>query len=506
MLSPSEQAELAALEAFLDEGDTNGPEAFAKYYDDCAGFALDHLGTRLWDRQVEICDDLIDNPRVAVRSGHKIGKTRLIACIALWWVCTRPRGLVICTSSVDRQVKTQIWREISKLYAILGGKARFGVECPKDPSTGILFDEYRAIYGFTTRDAEAMAGYSSDQLLFVIDEASGFSNAIYEAVRGNMAGGGRIIATGNPTTTSGWFFEAFTKTRAMWKRHIVDSRTVPNITGNEAPIPGLATQGWVDEMLTEFGEESAVFAVRVAGNPPLAGDRAVVPLGLVEAGAAREVPLGPSRLQIGVDVAREGSDDSTIYARRGLHMFPSKIIHGYDNVDVAGEVMLTVEALRHPGDVGQMTPVVKVDVIGTGSGVVDHLRRMPGIVVVPVDVSRKSEVKRADGSLAYNSLRAEVWFSAREWLEDGGAFPADGQLESELIAAQYDHDNKLRRRVDSKDKLKERLGGQSPDRADGFCLCTYEPPIPETAVEDISGFKSRERVQTHRRKGDLGVW
>ena len=42
--------------------------------------------------------------------------------------------------------------------------------------------------------------------LVEIDEASGFPEEQFEAVIGNMMGGGRCLATGNPTKPTGWFF------------------------------------------------------------------------------------------------------------------------------------------------------------------------------------------------------------------------------------------------------------------------------------------------------------
>ena len=47
------------------------------------------------------------------------------------------------------------------------------------------------MFGMSTDKSERMGGYSGDELLFIVDEASGIDDAIYEAIEGNMAGGAR---------------------------------------------------------------------------------------------------------------------------------------------------------------------------------------------------------------------------------------------------------------------------------------------------------------------------
>jgi len=53
------------------------------------------LSVRPWSRQAEFLDAIAQHRRVAVRSGHKVGKSVGFAGAALWWVATRQRGRVI---------------------------------------------------------------------------------------------------------------------------------------------------------------------------------------------------------------------------------------------------------------------------------------------------------------------------------------------------------------------------------------------------------------------------
>jgi len=504
------------------------PSLFEQYADNPVGFCRDVLrfpGTdgpepiRFWPAQEAIARDVATERRTCVRSGHKVGKTVLVAALSLWWVLTRPRGTAILTSSGDAQVKSQIWKELRKIWQASGGDARFKprLPIPELPSTGLRLDDVRTIYGFTTRDAERMAGHSGDQLLFCIDEASGFPDKLFEAVRGNTAGGGAVLATGNPTQLGGWFFESFHEARRLWSCHHVDSRTTPNATGKGAPIPGLATAEYVREMIDEYGqgdvaraEEHPVFAVRVAGEFPTAGSRQVVPMRAIER-AVRAWPDGaplPAVLELGVDVALFGEDNTVIKPRRGHYAYPSVVVHGFDPVEVAGKVTEVLERYRIAG---QAQPIVKIDDGGGyGAGPIALLRRAGGCVVIPVNAGSASEVEREDGGKAYANLRAELWFGVTAWLEAGGVMPSEPELEAELRAPTYDFTPSMAKRVESKKDIKRRVG-RSPDRADALALAVYTPPWAyaqaATSQPNVSAVAARGRptgLSTRGRGG--GVW
>lgn len=420
------------------------------------------LGLRVWAKQLEIAVALTTHRYVAVRSGHKIGKSVIDAAVALWWVCTRERGRVILTSSISRQVRHILWRELRALCR--KSKQPIGAAPAIDPNTGLRFEDGREILGFTTDEAEAMAGFSGDQILFIIDEASGFPQSLFEAVEGNVAGGGSILATGNPTRNEGFHFDAFRTGRGDWFTLHVSSREVPNVTGLEDPIPGLATSEWIEKMEKTYGKDSPVVSVRVDGNYSLASDDTVISLESVDRATKSWQDITQiGRLCIGVDPARYGDDDSAIQPVRGKHAYRATVIHGCDTVEVAGKVR---EVAFAPGmwRQGEPRPVVRVDVIGFGAGVFDILVRDPRLVVIPVNVA---EVSRDPENFCL--LRDELWWSVREWLLDGGTFPSEPELEAELLAPRYSFDVRGRKKIESKDDIKKRLK-RSPDRADALAL------------------------------------
>lgn len=453
---------------------------FAEYHDDIVGFAIDILGINPWSRQIEILKAVVEHPKTAVRSGHKIGKSTSSAIIALWWFATRPRAFVILTSSGDKQIKEILWPEISRLYR--AAKKKLGGTLYDTHHSGLRAEDQRRIIGISTKRTENMGGFSGAELLFVGDEASGIEEQIFRAIEGNLAGGGRFILFGNPTRQSGTFFDAFHSKAEFWHPIHVSSTETPNCTGDGDPIPGLATPEWVATMHAEHGGPgNSEYDIRVDGNFPTDGKNNVIGSGLVD--KAFKDWLAPTKdageLEFGVDVARYGDDETVICPRRGLITFPLVVLKSMDTIEIAGKVLILTRELRiqdESSPTGWERPRVKVDGTGGwGGGVVDNLKRSEEVRVAEVNVSTSATSEK------YFRLRDQLWFAARDWLKEGGKMQQDAKLRAELIAPTYHVEARGQLRVSSKDEMKEELG-RSPDRADALCLAVYNPPEPHVGT------------------------
>ena len=61
-------------------------------------------------------------------------------------------------------------------------------------------------------------------MLFIVDEASGVADPIMEAITGTLAGANnKLLLMGNPTKTSGTFYESHTADRALYRCHTVNA-------------------------------------------------------------------------------------------------------------------------------------------------------------------------------------------------------------------------------------------------------------------------------------------
>lgn len=441
----------------------------ARWRDDSVSFVREVTGTVPWSRQVDAMRAVERHTFTAVRSGHKCGKSRMVAGIALWWLCTRPQARVVFTANAGHQVENILWPELRKLYELSARAGRpIGGRLYDDYHKGLKLPDGREVFGLTTRDTEAFAGISSPNLLFLVDEASGFPEPIFASVIGNLAGGGRVVLTGNPTRTSGTFFDAFHSKRDLWGTVRISSLESPNFHGGN--VPGLATPAWAELARRQWGEGSPAWDVRVLGNFPKGDSDTVITLGLVEDAKARE-PNADGPLEVGLDCARFGGDETVLVARRGFALPLVQSIQPGDGPDTAGRA---VHALREAGllRAGER-PRVKVDEIGVGASVLDALARMTEVEAVGVNVSRV-----ASDEEHYHSLRDELWFAIRSWLADGGALPESERLEADLLAPKYGFDARGRYVVESKDSMKKRLG-RSPDWADALALSIHNPPRAE---------------------------
>lgn len=405
------------------------------------------------------------------------------AILALWWASTQPGARVILLAPTYRQINEIVWREIVALYK----RARWplGGKLAVEPENGLRWRDGRQIFGFSTDGKERVAGFSGN-ILYILDEASGIDDQTHEVVATSPRG--RVCQISNPTRSDGAFYRSHHQGRSVWHTISISSeeaarenRLITYSDGSTGRLyEGIADDAWVSARAAEFGTESYFYDVRVRGAFSRQTDNAVIPLGLVEAAQARwTLNPGLGRLEVGVDVARFGSDSSCIVWRRGTWASKPIVIQGADNVTVAGRVLELVRAERRGGE----TAVVRVDT-SNGGGVADILRRSAEHENGALEVL---DVLAQDGSgtIEFSKRRDEVWFRMRAWLLTGALAP-DDMLGQDLVTPTYDFDERGRRKVESKRDLKKRLG-RSTDRADALGLAVFseDEPFDAERVLDI---------------------
>jgi hypothetical protein len=307
----------------------------SRWQDDICAFAEECLGVKMWSELRKILQAVEDPKqlRIAVRACRKVSKTTADAIAALWWPLKYPDGKVFITASGNRTIEAVVWAEVRKRY--LQAKAHIDLpKCAKLPHVGIKWPDERAIFGYSTNEAEKVQGISGN-VLYVVDEASGVDDSILHAIQGNLAGGGKLFMTSNPTRIGGFFHSVFEKMPAGWSLFHIRAADSPNVIADEEIIPGLATNEWVEEMADIWGPDSALYDVHVNGEFPSQEDKGIIPLHAVIAANERYKEAcepfeetdgrvydrlvhseadGP--LEIGVDVARFGDDESVIVAVR----------------------------------------------------------------------------------------------------------------------------------------------------------------------------------------------
>jgi hypothetical protein len=322
-------------------------------------------------------------------------------------------------------------------------------------------------------NAEAFQGLhaANSSAFYVFDEASGVPDKIFDAREGGTTDGEAMVFDfGNPTRNTGRFFEQTVgRFKHRYITHQIDSRSV-SITNKKR------IQQWVDD----YGEDSDFVKIRVRGQFPAVGDRQFIASDDVQTAMLR--PLVPDRtapLVLGVDVARQGSNESVIAIRRGrdARSFLPRRFLGLDTVQLTGRV---IEVIREFRALGVQTSGLFVDGTGIGGGVVDQLRHLG------YDVTEVQFGSRPIDSKTYRFRSDELWGRLRDGIKAGLCLPdlntSEGTLlQRQLTQREFAYTLRGHLSLESKDDMESR-GVESPDIADALALTYAQEVAPLQTV------------------------
>ena len=428
-------------------------EAIAALREDPALFVETVLQATPQKWQRKALDAIAANDRVAIKSGHGGGKTAFESWVVLWWLMTHYPCKVAVTANSAHQLSDVLWTEIDRWARNMPSAFKDLLEFKSDKiSLKGATDSFAVARTSRRENPESLAGFHSPHMLFVVEEASGVPNVIFETASGALSTpGAKIIMCGNPTRSDGYFYDAFHGDRDKW--HCI---TVSCEEGE------YVDPKFIDEMSGKYGAESNVFKVRVLGEFPTQSDDVLLPLHLIEDAVTRDVEAGPTTPVVwGLDVARFGGDRSALAKRQGNVLIePIKTWQNKDLMELAGIVLSEYDAVPY-----SMRPqAIYIDAIGLGAGLADRLRELD-MPAVAVSVSETASLKDR-----FNRLRDELFWGAREWFEARDChIPDDGTLMAELSGIRYKYLSTGKLKVESKDEMKRR-GQRSPDVADAFVL------------------------------------
>jgi hypothetical protein len=426
-----------------------------------AQFAVDVFGATPTDQQWEASRAIVERRRVSIRSGHGTGKSAFMAWCVLWFMSCYYPCKVPSTAPTSHQLEDILWAEIAKWHAAMRErvpqlanefewtKERFYLKSNPNESFAVAR---------TARPErpEALQGFHSENILFLIDEASGVAENVFQVAEGALSTEGAfVVMAANPTREEGYFYDSHHKMRDRWAALHWD--------GEQSPM---VSRQYVDDMRAKYGVDSPIYQVRVKGNFAPATD-GVIPLSLCEAARVREVqPIASAPVIWGLDVARFGDDSTALAKRKGnVQLEPTREWYGLDTMQVAGMIAAEYRDAR------EKPWCINVDVIGIGAGVVDRLEEL-GLPVRGINVAES-----ASASIKYMRLRDELWFLGREWLEARDCRLADDdELIGELVTPKYKIESSGKIKVESKDDMKKR-GVASPNRADAWLLTFAGEPV-----------------------------
>jgi hypothetical protein len=493
-----------ALALILDAEISN---PWARFENDPVGFIEEGLGETLWSKQREILESIRDNKRTTVPACHAPGKSHLAARAVAWWISVHPPGtaIAITTASTFKQVRNIMWAGIRRVHIAnnLPGEIL---------TTEWKLEDTVVAYGFRPADNNeaAVQGIHAPHLLIVVDEAGGISDKIGSALEALMTGGHtRLLVLGNPPTDQEqtWFERICNS--PIYESIPIGAYDTPNFTGEETGqcrscpphidahkvATHLVDQSWVDDVISEFGEDSAFVEARVNARFPSTGTGKVIPYHWAEASTTNEDYLESEVIRLGVDIASNGGDEFVIALADGykvslVHRSSGKV--NANAVDVAGVVMGEIQkavAVHESRNIRE--PVrVKIDTIGVGWGVVSILdkwvkERQTKAIIIGVNVA-----ERPKDQGKFKNQRAEMWWNARTLLQPKDEkqdirLDVDRPVLAQLAGPTFKSDSSGRILIESKIDMKKR-GVHSPDRAEAILLALYENKKVIQAISPLS--------------------
>lgn len=223
--------------------------------------------------------------------------------------------------------------------------------------------------------------------------------------------------------------------------------------------------------------------------------------------AMRQNLKGTLPVDIGVDVARGGDDESVIILREGLRIRVHSRAQGHDTMRTTGEVWRCCQDKVIPKWKDQLERIsIKVDADGVGGGVVDRLKEQrrekeelyTAMILQAVSKERKEELEKAEYRLRikivevhgsgkpkdpvhFKNLRAEIHWGLRELLEDLD-LPNDREISAQLMALKHKTNSAGQIIIIPKDEIKKKLG-RSPDLAEGIIYALADiKPVKEPRI------------------------
>ncbi|MBS0243053.1 MAG: hypothetical protein JSS20_12815, partial [Proteobacteria bacterium] len=222
-------------------------------------------------------------PRLSIRSGHGTGKTAFLCIVVLFVLfVSGPDCKIPVVANSQDQLRDGMWPELAKWIARLPADLQKEIDWQKEKVVMKACPEasFAVRRTASTHRPEAMQGIHAKTILVILEEASGIPEETIEAGSGTLSTpGAGIIAVGNPTRSSGFFYKTHTnpKMRAIWETMIVSSEDVPRARGH------------IEDIIATYGKNSNKYRVRVLGEFPLQDDDTVISLADVIAAKGRDV-------------------------------------------------------------------------------------------------------------------------------------------------------------------------------------------------------------------------
>lgn len=425
-------------------------------------FGKQILGVDFYPWQKEILGwfwDMHARVKASVAAPNGSGKSeRVVACLALWWLCMCKAATVVITSKDSRQLDEQIWPAIEQHKPKFQGFIwnRRHIESP----TG------GRIIGFTTDEPGRAEGWHKQPegpLLIIVDEAKSVPEAVFEAFdRCTFNGLLYISSTG---LMQGRFYDSQTKDAGQYRSRRVSLAECPHIPA-ERIADIIATYGeehpftrstLYSEFMSQDAESAFFFSLaavdKCIASPPAfrAGDRVAF-----------------------CDFAG-GGDENVLAVREGNKV---RIVRAWREANEMAAIGEFIQLFRREG---LEASEIWGDNCGAGKPMVARFHESGW------PINRFNAGETAFNDRDYLNRGAEVWEAAGRAVAKGEVImPDDSHLRAQLVCRKRLVDSRGRMKCEAKEDMRKR-GVKSPDRADAVtAVIALREMKPLNAKADVN--------------------
>ena len=501
-----------------------------KFRGDFVRFFLSHIDEKETPtpQQMSIALDIQNNKFVSISSGQGVGKSTTVGWFAMYFFLCYPFSQTILTGVDMDQISNSSWKHIQSCFAQISHSNPWIIEFAEIYDKSLITTFYKReqwqIKKRTTKEkrSEGLSGIHEENLLFIVEEASGVEDGVFQALTGTMTQkNNRMILISQRTRPVGFFNSTFEENSqangGRWKNITLSSE-----------FSGIVEPSQIIEIAQESGgRESDTYKVRVKGEKREEEEglllnrndcEEIFKLDNNSILAEWSKKHGSQFSYVaGLDVAEGKYRDSSVLTIAKVYQSRTEdlklifiiYIKEYSNSFLAKDLHRDVlNILRYFSN-----PNIIVDALGVGATTYQELNTHDFLNVqimnywVPQFLkSQRQKFLNARASGHFN-MRTYIWNQRFLISNDDSHLPPSStnelgdwynvNLKNKIVKQMsnlpYKFNNLGKCQMESKDIMKEKLGVNSPDITDTFTFICVPNQSFVTANEDDS--KEIERIK-----------
>jgi hypothetical protein len=426
--------------------------------------------------------------RFTVRAFHGPGKTHFAAKLMHWFNFTR-KARIPCTAPKKASLTGRTWPEFRKILTKANAEYRRLIKVSPEKIVWFGDPDWAAVVE-SASTPENLAGFHDENLLFIVEEASGVDENMFPVIEGALSTGNCILfMIGNPTRTKGEFYNSHNKsgTKELYYKKHIQLHEAPRIS-----------KKWVEGMVKKYGKNSPIVKVRVFGEFVDAEENQLLHQAWIDDAFNREMDDGSiPKLRLSIDVADGGIDESIITVGKMYQSYVEVLkVKRFSFEAKTAQTELRKAAIRmfeaYGGDMSEDDFVV--DSIGVGAGLTSEL------ISLGYNVVRFKGGEKSDDPSRWRNQRVQIYFMLKEAYHDGLICYEENAVDEEdkddylaqLISIKTKPGIEKLEDLETKQELKAQ-GIKSPDMADSTAML-YASKQSERL--DADGFIGVETMET----------